>query len=71
MSPPRVEEVTAEFLNPKSMITPGLAGALTMMIANSICSNFGLHRPLIALLVAGLFALLAVGVATIAPWFKQ
>ncbi len=29
-----------EFLNPKSMATPGAAGALMMLIANALCSNF-------------------------------
>lgn len=29
-----------EFLNPKSMATPGAAGALMMLIANALCNNF-------------------------------
>ena len=29
-----------EFLNPKSMLTPGAAGALMMLIANSVCRAF-------------------------------
>ena len=29
-----------EFLNPKSMVTPGVAGALVMFIANAIISQF-------------------------------
>lgn len=29
-----------EFLNPKSMSTPGAAGALMMLLANAICANF-------------------------------
>ena len=29
-----------DFLNPKSMSTPGAAGALMMLIANAFCSNF-------------------------------
>ena len=29
-----------EFLNPKSMITPGVAGAMVMLIANAIVSQF-------------------------------
>lgn len=29
-----------EFLNPKSMATPGAAGALMMLIANAVCNNF-------------------------------
>ncbi|QQZ44170.1 hypothetical protein IF690_11755 [Pseudomonas sp. SK3(2021)] len=29
-----------EFLNPKSMLTPGAAGAIVMLIANTLCSQF-------------------------------
>jgi hypothetical protein len=29
-----------EFLNPKSMSTPGAAGALMMLIANALCTHF-------------------------------
>jgi hypothetical protein len=29
-----------EFLNPKSMVTPGVAGAMVMLIANAIVSQF-------------------------------
>ena len=31
----------AEFLNPNSMITPGAAGAFTMVITNTLCQQFG------------------------------
>ena len=30
----------AEFLNPNSMITPGAAGAFTMVITNTLCQQF-------------------------------
>ena len=33
-----------QFLNPEAMLTPGVAGALVMMIANSLASNFPLSR---------------------------
>jgi len=29
-----------QFLNPKSMMTPGFAGGLTMLVANSLCFVF-------------------------------
>lgn len=29
-----------DFLNPKSMITPGMAGALVMFLSNAICFQF-------------------------------
>jgi hypothetical protein len=59
-----------EFLNPKSMLTPGLAGAMTMAITNALCSNFALPRPIIALTLSVLLALLTVGAATMPIWQK-
>jgi len=53
------------------MITPGLAGALTMMVTNSVCCNFGLPKPYIALVVAALIVVLAVGVGTMPLWQKS
>jgi hypothetical protein len=35
----------AEFLNPNSMITPGAAGAFTMVITNTLCQQFALLPP--------------------------
>jgi hypothetical protein len=69
----KVEALT-EFLNPKSMITPGVAGVVTMAIANTVCSNFSLEKPfiaLVALAVAALFAVLVVGVAVMPLWQKM
>ena len=59
-----------DFLNPKSMLTPGLAGALTMAIANCFSYHFGLSRPLVGILVSCLFSLIAIGAATMAFWQK-
>ena len=30
----------SDFLNPKSMLTPGIAGALMMFLANALCATF-------------------------------
>jgi hypothetical protein len=59
-----------EFLNPKSMLTPGLAGAMTMAITNALCSSFALPRPLIALALSCLLGIVTVGVATMPLWQK-
>jgi hypothetical protein len=59
-----------DFLNPKSMLTPGLAGAMTMAITNALCSNFALPRPIIALTLSVLLGLLTVGAATLPIWQK-
>lgn len=34
-----------EFLNPNAMITPGAAGAFTMVITNTLCSQFDTLAP--------------------------
>lgn len=59
-----------EFLNPKSMLTPGLAGALTMAIANCFSYQFGLSRPMVGIIVSCLFSLIAVGATRMAFWQK-
>jgi len=35
-----------EFLNPKSMLTPGICGAIIMVMANALGAAFGLEGPL-------------------------
>jgi hypothetical protein len=57
-----------EFLNPKSMVTPGVAGALTMAITNSLFVNFGGSRAWIGVLVSSLFALLTVAATAMSIW---
>jgi hypothetical protein len=52
-----------EFLNPKSMVAPGIAGATTMAITNAVALNFDLSRPWLGLIVSGLFAAAAVAYA--------
>jgi large-conductance mechanosensitive channel len=45
-----------DFLNPNAMITPGAAGAFTMIITNTLCSQFDNLPPnYTALAVSGLF----------------
>lgn len=36
-----------EFLNPKSMITPGVAGGLVMLLANGLIFQFEIGKPMI------------------------
>ncbi len=49
-----------EFLNPKSMITPGIAGTLTMTITNAFSRQFDLPLTIqqVALIVSFLIGLL-------------
>jgi hypothetical protein len=49
---------TDEFLNPKSMLTPGIAGGIVMMITNSLLAHFALPLRWSALVLSFLLALL-------------
>ena len=51
-----------DFLNPKSMVTPGMAGALVMFLSNAICLQFPEIAPRWAALVLS-FALGAMVIA--------
>jgi hypothetical protein len=61
-------EPFGEFLNPKSMLTPGLAGAITMAITNALCTNFPLPRPHIALAISALLGILTISVVAMPIW---
>jgi len=47
-----------QFLNSKSMVTPGVAGGVVTLIAGTLSSQFGLPAKWIALLASLLVALL-------------
>ncbi|MDH3195408.1 MAG: hypothetical protein OEL78_03745 [Hyphomicrobiales bacterium] len=49
-----------DFLNPDSMLTPGIAGSLTMMITNVLCAYFVIPVPLTGLAISALFGTLVV-----------
>jgi hypothetical protein len=57
-----------EFLNPKSMVTPGAAGAMTMMIANTIAINFGYQPAYFGLPLSFVFGLLVFMTKEIKGW---
>jgi hypothetical protein len=38
--PTEQEKTVNDFLNPKSMVTPGMAGALVMFLSNAVCFQF-------------------------------
>ena len=59
-----------EFLNPKSMVTPGAAGAIIMLISNSLWVTFGLPPKWSALLFSILFAAMVVGTYLAPVWQK-
>ena len=59
-----------EFLNPKSMVTPGAAGAIIMLISNTLWVTFGLPADWSALLFSFLFAAMVVGTYLAPFWHK-
>lgn len=62
-----------DFFNPQSMLTPGLAGAMTMTITNTIATQFQLGIPwpaAMALTLSCLFGLLAMKCEGMQLWRK-
>lgn len=59
-----------EFLQPKSMLTPGIAGALTMLITNALTAQFGLLPNYTGLAVSFLLGLVVFQTSAPLPWPK-
>ena len=57
-----------DFLNPRSMLTPGLAGGLTMVISTSLYVQFGLPQKWTALTISLVLSLLVVRGQNIPLW---
>ncbi len=60
-----------DFLNPNSMLTPGIAGSITMMIANALWVNFGLPPKYTALVLCLLLGLVVLAELTAPLWQKS
>lgn len=56
-----------DFLNPKSMVTPGVAGAMTMMITNTLHQQFSLPANWTGLAISFLVGLIVFAASTV-PW---
>lgn len=54
-----------EFFNARSMLTPGIAGATTMMITSSLVSAFGWPANYVALVISLLVGLVAMSDETV------
>lgn len=55
-----------EFLNPKSMVTPGIAGGMVMLLANGLCHPFPELQPrYVALGLSFLFGAITFGAGTL------
>jgi len=64
-------ENAQEFLNPNSMLTPGVAGAVTMAITNTFAAQFKLIEPwpaAVALTVSFLLGLLVMAAKAMPYW---
>jgi hypothetical protein len=59
-----------DFLNAKSMITPGVAGGLVMLISNTCAAQFNLAAKWTALVLSALLALFVVYIL-IAPFWQK
>jgi hypothetical protein len=58
LNEPSRSDPFGQFLNPEAMLTPGLAGALVMMIANGLALNFSVSRAYTGLVLSFVFGLL-------------
>lgn len=59
-----------EFLNPKSMMTPGVAGSLVMFLTNALCYNFNLQARWVGLGLSAIVGLLILLTGKIPFWQK-
>lgn len=57
-----------DFLKPESMMTPGLAGAITMTISNTMWMQFGLQQRWCALVLSFAFGALVFAATRIPLW---
>ena len=57
-----------QFLNSKSMLTPGIAGALTMLITNALMQQFELPARWVALALSFLLGTLVFSDKTATVW---
>ena len=59
-----------DFLNPNSMLTPGIAGGITMMIANSLWVNFDFPPKYTAIVMCLLLGLMVLAELKAPIWQK-
>jgi hypothetical protein len=57
-----------DFLNPSSMVTPGVAGGIVMLITNSLINQFDLSGPKVALGLSFLVGTLVFLAKTVPFW---
>ncbi len=57
-----------DFVNPKSMLTPGILGGVIMFITNSVCCQFTIPPRWVGLFLSFLFGLLVLKAETLSRW---
>lgn len=67
---PRASNTFDDFLNPKSMLTPGLAGSMTMVITNALVTQFGASPAYTALIISALFGIVVFAATAAALWLR-
>lgn len=60
-----------EFLQPKAMLTPGIAGGLTTLVTNALTSQFGLWPNYTGLAISFLFGLIVFQAAIAIPFMHK
>jgi len=63
--------IVDEFLQPKAMLTPGIAGGVTMLIANALWVAFSLPPRWISLLLSFVLGLLVFVTTTRVPLWQR
>lgn len=58
-----------DFLDPESMLTPGIAGSVVMFVTNALAVNFHLHRAYTGLFLSFLVGLMIL-VANRVLWLR-
>lgn len=59
-----------EFLNPKSMLTPGIAGSLTTLFTNTLAAQFGCPPNYTGLVISFVFGLIVFAATSTALWLR-
>ena len=60
-----------DFLNPRSMLTPGIAGSVTMAITNALAAQFALPPNYTGLVISILFALVVYVSVSQHRWYER
>ena len=60
-----------DFLNPKSMLTPGACGGITMLVSGALANNFSLQPKWTGLVLSLLLSLLVISLADVPTLWQR